>query len=492
MAEVRANGIDGEQAMLIAKPRAPKVDIVESILSRIGTGKYQYLCFFILGIGILADAAEVIAMSILNYVFTEVVWFRSLDDLQLMGVCIFISVSAGNLCSGFLSDKYGRKKTFTCSTLAIFCSGILSVFASSFTSFIISRVIFGFFAGILYPVSACFIAEINEKTARAKYWLLNNLWWVIGELFGIGVGHALEVDKKGNNTWKPMIIWTCIPAFIAAVVCWNWLLETPRFALLNNPDQGIQILDKMHECNKKAKLHLTSQEVRELEDWSDKRRRVKGKAPIKELFTSENLRNTICLIIVWFSLTLGYYGVMYMIPLASAALKLESSPQETGIHYWDLLIPTFFELPALLVVNLVIENKRFGRRNTMIFSLLFASLSCLLGHIVSSQFVVFMSISRFFLQAAFCIVYLLTAELFKTSCRGTAIGFIAGVSRVGGYIMPWMGIALYEKDPTLPFVVFSLFLLVAAVALWVIDHDTVGSDLDTFEDDEDDHENLHK
>jgi len=58
-------------------------DVVENILSQIGTGSYQLYVFVIVGLSTLAESCQLFSLSLFNYVILNVQWHRPMSDVKL-------------------------------------------------------------------------------------------------------------------------------------------------------------------------------------------------------------------------------------------------------------------------------------------------------------------------------------------------------------------------------------------------------------------------
>lgn len=91
--------------------------------------------------------------------------------------CIF-----GAICSGTLSDKYGRKLPLIITAILFTISALGTALASDFNLFIVFRVLGGIGIGIASGLSPVYIAEISPTEQRGRFVSVNQLTIVIGIL----------------------------------------------------------------------------------------------------------------------------------------------------------------------------------------------------------------------------------------------------------------------------------------------------------------------
>ena len=90
-------------------------------------------------------------------------WNLSKKQLNLIISLYFAGYLFGNIVSGKIGDKVGRKSPVIWSNLMIFIFGISSCMVNNFINFILIKFFFGFFVGILTPVSKTALGEITRK-----------------------------------------------------------------------------------------------------------------------------------------------------------------------------------------------------------------------------------------------------------------------------------------------------------------------------------------
>ena len=188
------NSIIKERFEVKAAPeKAPNV--LEELLDRIGVGKYQYLVYLTVGIASLTDGAEMITISLLNYVIVNVEFYRDLTDVGVMGTAIFAGFFLGSAVGGSISDKYGRRKPFIFYMFLILASGLLSAIAQSFYFLVATRTVFGLTIGMIIPSGSTMVTEVLPRKRRGHNFILVSMGFSFGEIIGILIGWALEVEQ---------------------------------------------------------------------------------------------------------------------------------------------------------------------------------------------------------------------------------------------------------------------------------------------------------
>jgi len=155
----------------------------------------------------------------------------SLDSMEigLVATCTIVGVIIALFFTGWLCDRFGRKKILLAIALAYSLSSITSALAMNFPMLVIGRFIGGVaFASI--TVSAMYIGEIAPADQRGRFVSLSQLLIVLGSLLAFIVNYFL-VDSLPSSTWlTESNIWRYMLGFelIANVVWVATLLTVPE------------------------------------------------------------------------------------------------------------------------------------------------------------------------------------------------------------------------------------------------------------------------
>jgi MFS family permease len=141
---------------------------------------------------------------------------------------------------------------------------------------------------------------------------------------------------------------------------------------------------------------------------------------------------------------------------------------------------TIAGIPSHLFNAYIIENEYFGRKKTIIFSLLGQALSIALtgalyenaGLIVSSTVVVFFS------SIGFCTLVPYTCEIYETEIRGVAMGFVNAMGRIGGAVAPIILIYLHQISTGVPHYFMAVLSFIAFGVACTLPVETRGRQLD--------------
>uniref|UniRef100_G3UGI9 Synaptic vesicle 2-related protein n=1 Tax=Loxodonta africana TaxID=9785 RepID=G3UGI9_LOXAF len=463
--------------------------MVEDAVEAIGFGKFQWKLSVLTGLAWMADAMEMMILSILApQLHCE--WQLPSWQVALLTSVVFVGMMSSSTLWGNISDQYGRWKGLKVSVLWTLYYGILSAFAPVYTWILVLRGLVGFGIGGI-PQSVTLYAEFLPMKARAKCILLIEVFWAIGTVFEV----ILAIFVMPTLGWRWLLILSAVPLFLFAILCF-WLPESARYDVLSgNQEKAITTLKRIATENGApmplGKLIISRQEDR-------------GK--IRDLFTPQFRWTTLLLWFIWFSNAFSYYGlvlltteifqagdicsnqshweseVVYRTGTLGESLQLKFTyillPSPTcspPIELLGYLAPA--PLPGVLVTLWIID--RLGRKKTMALCFAIFFLCSLLLFICVGRNVLTMLlfIARAFISGGFQAAYVYTPEVYPTATRALGLGSCSGMARVGALITPFIAQVMLESSVYLTLVVYSGCCLLAALASCFLPIETKGRGL---------------
>ncbi|KAM9823124.1 synaptic vesicle 2-related protein isoform 2-T2 [Syngnathus typhle] len=406
--------------------------MVEDAVEAIGFGTFQWKLSILTGLSWMADAMEMMILSILApQLHCE--WRLPSLEVAFLTSAVFIGMMISSSLWGNIADKYGRKTGLTMSVLWTMFYGIMSAFAPIYAWILFLRALVGFGIGGA-PQSVTLYAEFLPMKSRA----------------------------------------TCILLI-------EWLPESARYDVLTgNQEKALATLKRIAMENgvpmPLGKLIAAKQEDR-------------GK--FRDLFSSQFRWTTVLLWFIWFANAFSYYGLVLLttelFQEGGACGNRKGNKMESRCNleckylnsddYKDLLWTTLSEFPGLLVTLWAID--RLGRRKTMalcffVFSMCIIPLYGCVGR-VSMTVLIF--IARAFIAGGFQVAYVYTPEVYPTATRALGLGTSSGMARVGALITPFVAQVLLESSVYLALSVYCCCCLLAAIASCALPIETTGRGL---------------
>jgi SP family sugar porter-like MFS transporter len=164
--------------------------------------------------------------------------------------CALIGCLGGSVLSGWLSDKFGRKRLLILSAALFILASLGTGASGSFGEFILFRIIGGIGIGLASNLSPMYIAEITPGSVRGAFVSINQLTIVIGILAAQMINwqiaepvtpgaqvHEIMNSWNGQMGWRWMFYACTIPAGLFFILMW-FVPESPRWLAKNSRSHG--------------------------------------------------------------------------------------------------------------------------------------------------------------------------------------------------------------------------------------------------------------
>jgi MFS transporter, SP family, arabinose:H+ symporter len=175
-------------------------------------------------------------------------FFGITDNAVMQGwamSCALIGCLAGAVLSGWMSDRFGRKKLLILSAVIFVIASLGTGGAGSFISFVFFRMMGGIGIGLASNLSPMYIAEVTPGKVRGAFVSLNQLTIVIGilaaQLINWRIARPVPADASvadifaswnGQTGWRWMFYACTIPAGLFFILMW-FVPESPRWLVKN-------------------------------------------------------------------------------------------------------------------------------------------------------------------------------------------------------------------------------------------------------------------
>jgi putative MFS transporter len=278
-------------------------------------------------------------------------------------------------------------------------------------------------------------------------------FWALGSVVAAGLAW-LVIPNLG---WRWLLGFSAVPGIIIFFIRRS-VPESPRYLAVNGKgDQAVQVLRKVAAENG---VPLTEEIIVDVP--TDKKR-----ASVSELWKPRMRRTTLLLWLIWFAISLGYYGVFTWLPNFFRASGMQLLPV-----YQNAFILALAQLPGYFSAAFLVE--RWGRRRTLGFYLLASGVFTYLFAVANSlTWLLGMGIwMSFFALGAWGALYAYTPEAYPTSIRATGMGAASGMTRIAGAIAPTLGAALMSTSLVVPLTVFAVAYAVGGAAALLLPYET--------------------
>ena len=402
------------------------------------------------GIGWALDAMDVGLVSFViaalavhwNLTPTESSWVASIG---------FVGMAIGATLGGLLADKLGRRSVFALTLLIYGLATGASALATSLTVLLIFRFIIGLGLGAELPVASTLVSEFAPRKIRGRMVVILEAFWAVGWIAAAIIGTF--VVAEGENGWRWGLAIGTIPAIYALAVRFG-LPESVRFLeSKGRHDEAEQIVRSFEK------------EANHFDELPSEDGSATGElATATSIFSRPLLTRTIYFWIIWFCVSLSYYGAFTWIPslLVADGFTLVRSFSFT-------LIITLAQLPGYAMAAWLIEV--WGRRMTLSVFLVGSAFSAFGFGLASTEWQIILAgcLLSFFNLGAWGALYAIGPELYPTHIRATGTGAAAAFGRLASIAGPLLVPAVIASAGQVTlFGIFAASFAIAAIAAFLL------------------------
>lgn len=426
---------------------------VEDVLSTAGAGSFQRRLLGIFGFVWTADAMQVLAVGFTAASIATTFGLTVPEALQT-GTLFFLGMLIGASLFGRLADRYGRRRVLLITVALDAVFGLLSVFAPSFGILLVLRFLTGVAVGGTLPVDYAMMAEFLPARNRGRWLVMLEGFWAVGTVI-VAVTAWIASAYGVADAWRWIFAITALPALIGVFLRW-WVPESPMFLLKSGrPDEAKTVLNQVLVTNGKPALAL------------DMALQVPVSAQTGGIFSAPLRRRSIAMLLVWFFVSISYYGIFTWIP---ARLAGEGFGFVRG--YGFLVVVALAQIPGYALAAYGVEA--WGRKPTLVSFLLLSAAACALFVMAGNGIMVGASIliMSFALLGTWGALYAFTPELYSTETRATGMGAASAMARFGGLLAPSLMTIVIAQSFVGAVGLFAFFLLLGAITAGMIDLET--------------------
>ena len=231
----------------------PRSYTVEEVISKMGFGPFQILVSIFCGVLCLADAMELMILSILSPA-VKCQWSLSGFEEALITSIVFFGFFLGGLFWGVVFDIIGRKKGLLLVNIILLVFGVLSALKVSaedsrlpgYPWLLVCRFGVGFGAGGAGQSVTYYVEFLPHKT-RGICVVLISVWWSVGTIFGALL--AVGVMREDGLGWHWYLGLAAVPLALTLFL-FPVMPESARFYLVQGQDEQAQkVMEKVARYN---------------------------------------------------------------------------------------------------------------------------------------------------------------------------------------------------------------------------------------------------
>ena len=377
------------------------------------TPKHRRLLFGS-GIGWALDAMDI---GLVSFIIAALAVHWDLDRTTTSWIASigFIGMAIGATLGGLLADKFGRRQVFAATLLIYGIATGASALATSVGVLMVLRFVVGLGLGGELPVASTLVSEFSPRRVRGRMVVLLEAFWAVGWIAAAIIGTF--VVARGEDGWRWGLALGAVPAVYAIVV---------RLGL----PESVRFLESRGRHDE-AEATVQSFEAQTTPEHYDTAPATAPETVHGGIWGPTLRGRTLSFWIVWFCVSLAYYGAFIWIPslLVAQGFTLVKS-------FTFTLIITIAQLPGYAAAAWLIEV--WGRRKTLAGFLAGSAVSAVLYGLASAEWQIIAAgcMLSFFNLGAWGALYAIGPELYPTAVRATGTGAGAAFGRIGSIIAP--------------------------------------------------------
>ena len=417
-------------------------------------------------------------VSLTGFIFIPIVKNYGLSQLKgcFISSSLMLFMAFGSLLSGFLTNKYSRKKLIIYSLLIISIASVLSIIPS-WIVLLFCRCIIGLSLGIAIPINTNNLSEVLPIKLRS-------FWLIFASCF-FSVGAILTCQLIKLNLYNQTILFSIIsiPSSLILIIFYFFYNENPRYLILiGRQDEAYKIIEQYllfdHHQLDQDEINKISKSINR---GVNKEVKITGK--FKFIFRRYG-NITLILSIIWVLYSVIINGGIFslFISFANNAIFI---PSEVKTNIYELkgfflLIQLFhiYFAVSTFISGLFTEIKCCGRKYTIFFGFL-------LSTIASFDVLLFREKSKPFYFLATCLINIsfnainsYTIEIYPTRVRDFAVGNIGFLSKIVGFLSNLLALILNERNKIWMLYVNAIIGVIGLIFTIMLPFDTYRRKLD--------------
>lgn len=412
----------------------------------------------------------------------------------------------GAMLSGFFASKIGRKRSLIVAGV-LFLLSALGSYAPEFIffekgeptfglliMFNVYRILGGIGVGLASAICPMYIAEVAPSNIRGTLVSWNQFAIIFGQLvvyfvnfiiLGDHIAPVIHKVSEGINQvmnsadaqwaiekgWRFMFVSEAIPAGIFTILLF-FVPETPRYlAMTGNDAKALDVLTKINGVERAAKI------LSEIKDT------VVEKS--EKLFTYGWIVIFVGIMLSVFQQIIGINAVLYFAPRIFESLGMANPMMQTVIMG---VVNITFTLLAIFTVE------KWGRRPLLIWGsigMAIGAAGVAITSVVTSIAPIVAVISIMVYSASFMfswgpICWVLIAEIFPNTIRGTAVAIAVAFQWIFNFIVSSTFLPMYNMSlgsmenfgHAFAYGLYGVICIVAAIFVWKLVPETLGKTLE--------------
>ncbi|XP_050436083.1 solute carrier family 22 member 4-like [Adelges cooleyi] len=370
--------------------------------------------------------------------------------LSMVGTVNNFGQFVGIPLSGMIADKFGRKFGMIFGAVSSAILSIIQSLSVSYTMFLVLELLSSIVSSGVYTITFVLAMELVLPKQRVVFYSLLETFYPFG-------GMLVAFIASQVKDWRLLLQISNVPGLLFLLYFWLTEESMRWLEMQGKKDKVIKILHNIAKTNKKHLPDLSNMQLESTSYLTDGDG-VKSKASIlRDIIRSPMIfLRTIRCSLVWIGITLVYYGLSI------------NATDIAGDKYINFMLVTFVEVPSCLLNWFIMEE--LSRKSSLVTMCLLSGVTSVCYNLTPPDYMwvklsMFM-ISKLAISVAFCIVYMLTVEIFPTRMRATLLAVCSMMGRVGSMLAPQTTLLAVYFGEYVTMLVFGVTaFLVAAITM---------------------------
>ena len=399
--------------------------------------------------------------------------YFALND-TVLGIVVSSLIIGGILgvsITGYLIDKYGRKKIIVLTSILFAISSLGCGLVQDYYLLIIFRLIGGIGLGIISVLGPTYLSEISPPEKRGMFVSFHQFSIVIGILLAYIFNYFLLGVADG---WRYMLAIPFIFSIIFMILILNYLPESPRWLISFGKDkEAFEILKKVHGEN------LAKDEFVDIKNSVSSKNKISFKAMFKgKIFKIVMIGLTLAI----FQQIIGINAVLNYAPII-----LQKTGVGGGTALLQSIVIGLVNFFATIIALWLIDKK--GRKPLLIWgaigmtlTLTYLSFSFAFSLSNFGILIAILGYIAFFAASFGPILGVTTSEMFSNNFRALAMSFTGTFSWIATFlVVQFSPYILNQFGGSFLFGIFALcsFFALIFVKIWI--PETKGKSLEEIE-----------
>lgn len=376
----------------------------------------------LLWIAVLLDGFDMVVIgAVLPSMIEDPTWQVTAAEGTQIVTAGLIGMTIGALAIGTLTDKLGRRWVMIVSVLAFSLLTLGMGFASSVWMLMLLRFLAGVGLGGCLPTA---ISMVTEFRGRAKAGS-STTTVMTGYHVGAVLTALLAIVMIEPFGWHSLFIVGAVPGIILAPVMYFLLPESPQYLLAKGRVAEAEEIASRYGMELSDELDRSAAQAAQ----EDQQR-----SSLASLLTPKYRRNSLAIWATSFMGLLLVYGLNTWLPQI-----MRAADYDLGNSLGFLLVLNVGAVVGLIIAGKVSDTHSPRRTGLLWFvmSAVFLALMAIKLPLVALYVVVF--ITGVFVFSSQNLVYAFVGENHPSNMRATAMGFSAGIGRLGAISGPMLG-----------------------------------------------------